>query len=55
MRKIKDLFNKEYKSLLKDIDARYDNKGVKWIYTDKYVFRLDFKTMTIELMAEVKE
>jgi hypothetical protein len=55
MKKLKDLFNKKHNEFLKDINTKYDNKGVKWIYTDKYVFRLDFKTMTIELMAEVKE
>lgn len=55
MKKFKDLFNKEHKEFLKDIDVKYDSKSAKWIYTDKYVFRLDFKTMTIELMAEVKE
>ena len=54
MKKLKDLFNNKHKEFLKDIDAKYDSKSAKWIYTDKYVFRLDFKTMTIELMAEVK-
>lgn len=54
MKKLKDLFNKKHKEFLKDINTKYANKGVKWIYTDKYVFRLDFKTMTIELMAETK-
>lgn len=55
MKKIKDLFNKEYKELLKNIDTKYDNKGAQWIHTNKYIFRLDFETMTIELMAEVKK
>lgn len=55
MKKLKDLFNKKHKEFLKDIDTKYDSKSAKWIHTDKYVFRLDFKTMTIELMAEVKE
>lgn len=55
MSKIKWFFTSKYKKLLKHIETQYNNKGGLWIHTDKYVFRLDFKTMTIELMAEVKE
>lgn len=52
---IKWLFTSKYKKALKQIETQYNNKGGLWIETDKYIFRLDFKDMKIELVAEVEE
>lgn len=52
---IKWLFTSKYKKALKQIETQYNNKGGLWIETDKYIFRLDFENMKIELVAEEEE
>lgn len=51
------LFKKrdKHEEFLKYIETQYENKRGMWMHTDKYTFRFDFETMTIELMAEAKD
>ena len=55
MNRLKWFFMSKYKKALKQIETQYKNKGGLWIETDNYIFRLDFKNMKIELVAETEE
>lgn len=42
----------QYQELMKHAETCYENKRGLWLHTDKYLFRLDFENMRIELMSD---